>query len=341
MNGYYQYYPEEGPKEDSTKKESIYRPWTHYATPEKPEPPMHYMVELPAFVTDVISKPFAKGFFKTCHNASFRGKECVLLVAPMDVALINEDVNHTKGTNMFYDASPTTLQSVHAEKTRHKFVQKIPELAPELWWMGICKGTTDQDSIDANYPTEAMAKSGYKIDDPEHGKQRLNATRFFVQIWEPYEMSLEQFMQDANWPKGEIDNDVILDIVHKIMKLESKLTRYMLRFNDEHSGNVVLRKNKDSGLYDVRFIDIGFCSDARHFRRTYLQHFGYDTNRYVDVWRHLVETKMGLQGWEPWLSTDDAMSSSVQLRQLQMALDDMESRRLSFSNSPQGSTPRS
>ena len=216
-------------------------------------------------VTDTL--PFARGQSKCCYNGTIGGQACAILIEPVNVPTLNEDVNYTffeEYSTMrggpFRDASPTTNNKViEHQKIMKEITATEPNLLPRLHFMGVCTGAVDNDSLRENYPkkikkaVQGLMKGEYRAE--RHGPDALKATRFAVEISEKYKISLEDYIKTKR-PPSEVTK-----ILTKIAMLRTRLHMRGFDHDDLHTGNIVINPGAEPM---VRFIDLGLTK-ARTF----------------------------------------------------------------------------
>ena len=248
-------------------------------------------------VTDKL--PFARGQSKCCYKGTIGGQACAILIEPVDVPTLNEDVNYTifeknstRREGPFRDATPTTNNKViEHQQIMKEITATEPNLLPRLHFMGVCTGAVDNDSLRENYPkkikeaVQRLMKGEYRAE--RHGPDALKATRFAVEISEKYEISLENYIQTKR-PPSEVTK-----ILTKIAILRTRLHMRGFDHDDLHTGNIVINPGAEPM---VRFIDLGLTKARTFIKDLYTEYIlGTELARHVSMAAIIQEAMEGGQ----------------------------------------------
>lgn len=267
---------------DGVQAEAFWWPWKSYRRGSEPPKTgvLKYTVNIPKHVDAkgdrkpliVTNKePFARGMSKCCYNGKIGDQLCAILIEPLNVPTLNEDVNDTvfiqnsvERGGPFRDAIPTTNNNVIEEcRIMSEITEHEPNLLPTLFFMGVCTGSVDLASLNDNYAqdvvNEVREKMGDKYRAETHGPDALKATQFAVQICEKYEMSLKEYTNEYRPPSQ------VATILTKIAMLTTQLNMRGFDHDDLHSGNIVINTSTPM----VRFIDLGLRKTLKPFEDLY------------------------------------------------------------------------
>lgn len=284
--------------------------WEAYKKNDEPqvEGSLKYIVNIPSNISITNTINVARGMSKCCYvgeiNTEQETKECVVLIEPLNVPTLNEDVNHTvfvtnsaKIGGPFRDATPTRNNNViEDQRIIREITSTENDLLPALYFMGVCEGSVDDDSLKKNYPDNILEmvkrEMGNKYDEKMDGPDALKPTLFAVQVWEKYDMSLKSYVNTLGRTSTEV-----AQIFIQIDALRSQLNRRGFDHNDLHSGNIVINIGEEGPK--VRFIDLGLYRNQELFVSLYNEFIhGTPMEEYIEL-NDIIEKAMnGLRTME-------------------------------------------
>lgn len=91
-----------------------------------------------------------------------------------------------------------------------------------------------------------------------YGDERFNTTAFGVQVWEAWDMSLQNYILKYKVTRAEFEAKILLHLLRKC----NQIGEYGMVHGDLHYGNVVV-KVADDEVVDIAFIDLAAMRNAK------------------------------------------------------------------------------